>query len=79
MYMYVNTQDRFISLSHVPITYVNTQYRYIRLFHSAVPILLPRELNLKEYVKAQDQPEPVYDLFAVSNHFGGMGGGHCES
>lgn len=20
--------------------------------------------------------EPVYDLFAVSNHFGGMGGGH---
>ena len=28
-------------------------------------------------MKAPDQPESVYDLFAVSNHFGGMGGGHC--
>ena len=27
-------------------------------------------------MKAQDQPEPVKDLFSVSNHFGGMGGGH---
>jgi hypothetical protein len=33
-------------------------------------------LDLRKYVKAPDQPESVYDLFAVSNHFGGMGGGH---
>ena len=35
-------------------------------------------LDLTGYVKHRDDPEPVYDLFAVSNHFGGMGGGHCE-
>ena len=28
-----------------------------------------------ERVKAQ-QASPIYDLFAVSNHYGGMGGGH---
>ncbi len=27
---------------------------------------------------AQDVP-PVYDLYAVSNHFGGMGGGHYNA
>ena len=35
-------------------------------------------LDLTGYVKHREDPEPVYDLFAVSNHFGGMGGGHCE-
>ena len=40
------------------------------LFHSG--------LDLTQYMQAPDQPEPVYDLFAVSNHFGGMGGGHCK-
>ena len=35
-------------------------------------------LDLTSYVQNPDDPEPVYDLFAVSNHFGGMGGGHCE-
>ena len=29
-------------------------------------------------MKNEDDPEPIYDLFAVSNHFGGMGGGHCK-
>jgi ubiquitin C-terminal hydrolase len=32
-------------------------------------------LDLSEYVVNPDA-DPVYDLFAVSNHFGGMGGGH---
>ena len=36
-----------------------------------------RGLDLRKYVKAPDQPDSIYDLFAVSNHFGGMGGGHC--
>lgn len=25
-----------------------------------------------------DSENLVYDLFAVDNHYGGMGGGHCE-
>ncbi len=35
-------------------------------------------LDLSSLVKCPDAPEPVYDLYAVSNHFGGMGGGHCK-
>ncbi len=37
-----------------------------------------RELDLSELVHSPDDTQPLYDLFAVSNHFGGMGGGHCE-
>ncbi|XP_064399096.1 ubiquitin carboxyl-terminal hydrolase 4-like [Halichondria panicea] len=33
-------------------------------------------LDLSSLVRCPDAPEPVYDLYAVSNHFGGMGGGH---
>lgn len=35
-------------------------------------------LDLSKYMMAPEQPKPVYDLFAVTNHFGGMEGGHCE-
>ena len=36
-------------------------------------------LNLSDYaLNTEDPDEPIYDLFAVSNHFGGMGGGHCK-
>ena len=34
-------------------------------------------LDLTGMVHSRDDPQPLYDLFAVSNHFGGMGGGHC--
>ncbi|CAN6466306.1 unnamed protein product [Victoria cruziana] len=35
------------------------------------------DLDLAKYVKRKDAPESyVYDLYAVSNHYGGMGGGH---
>lgn len=33
-------------------------------------------LDLTGLVHSRDDPQPLYDLFAVSNHFGGMGGGH---
>ena len=36
-------------------------------------------LDLTEYVHCPDEPQPIYDLYAISNHFGGMGGGHCKS
>jgi len=29
-----------------------------------------------KYVQRTSEGAPVYELFAVSNHFGGMGGGH---
>ena len=35
-------------------------------------------LDLTGYVKNPDDPEPVYDLFAVLHHSGDMGGSHCE-
>ena len=39
----------------------------------------PRDLDMSEFV-CDPKAEPyVYDLIAVSNHYGGMGGGHCES
>lgn len=32
--------------------------------------------DLSEYVSDDEGKKPVYDLIAVSNHYGGMGGGH---
>ena len=35
------------------------------------------DLNLSEYILSQNENEDLkYDLFAISNHFGGLGGGH---
>lgn len=33
-------------------------------------------LDLRNYVRGKYDKEPIYDLFAISNHYGGMGGGH---
>jgi ubiquitin C-terminal hydrolase len=33
-------------------------------------------LDLSGIVKQESGPEPIYDCYAVSNHFGGLGGGH---
>uniref|UniRef100_A0A6Q2ZD85 Ubiquitin carboxyl-terminal hydrolase 4 n=1 Tax=Esox lucius TaxID=8010 RepID=A0A6Q2ZD85_ESOLU len=38
-----------------------------------------RDLNMSEFVCDPKACPYVYDLIAVSNHYGGMGGGHCES
>jgi ubiquitin carboxyl-terminal hydrolase 4/11/15 len=36
-----------------------------------------KDLDLKNYIKnTSDNVNTTYDLFAVSNHYGGMGGGH---
>jgi hypothetical protein len=34
------------------------------------------DLDLREVVKQWGSHEPIYDCYAVSNHFGGLGGGH---
>ena len=33
---------------------------------------------MKQYVINHNHCPALYDLIAVSNHYGGMGGGHCE-
>lgn len=35
-------------------------------------------LDLSKYVKSKDASESshVYELYAISNHYGGLGGGH---
>jgi len=40
---------------------------------------LHRDLNMSEFVCDPKADPYVYDLIAVSNHYGGMGGGHCKS
>jgi ubiquitin carboxyl-terminal hydrolase 4/11/15 len=55
------------------------RFSYNRYWRDKLDTLIEfpiKGLDLGQYVKSQDQPESVYDLFAVSNHFGGMGGGH---
>ena len=37
-----------------------------------------RDLNMSEFVCDPKAGPYIYDLVAVSNHYGGMGGGHCE-
>jgi len=34
------------------------------------------DLDLTPYVKGPQEVPPLYDLYAVSNHFGSLGGGH---
>uniref|UniRef100_A0A665UW35 Ubiquitin carboxyl-terminal hydrolase 4 n=1 Tax=Echeneis naucrates TaxID=173247 RepID=A0A665UW35_ECHNA len=38
-----------------------------------------RDLNMSEFVCDPKASPYIYDLIAVSNHYGGMGGGHCKS
>lgn len=35
-----------------------------------------RNLDLSEYVKSKDGRSHMYELYAISNHYGGLGGGH---
>jgi ubiquitin C-terminal hydrolase len=41
----------------------------------------PMELDVSQFLMGTDSDVPLdpmmYDLYAVSNHFGGLGGGHC--
>ena len=36
------------------------------------------DLDLSKYVINPNHDPPVYNLYAVINHYGGLGGGHCE-
>ena len=40
-------------------------------------IIFPiNNLDMKEFIVGPDKEHSVYDLFAVSQHYGGTGGGH---
>lgn len=39
----------------------------------------PKPLHLRAGTGLMQDVPPVYDLYAVSNHFGGMGGGHYNA
>jgi len=46
------------------------------------PVEFPIEnLDLTSFVKSKQEKPVLYDLFAISNHFGGLGGGHytCQA
>jgi ubiquitin carboxyl-terminal hydrolase 4/11/15 len=40
--------------------------------------LTQRVLSTSGETDLPEDEKPIYDLFAVDNHFGGMGGGHCK-
>ena len=48
------------------------------LLHYSVCLhFFSRGLNMKQYTLNTDHGLANYDLIAVSNHYGGLGGGHC--
>ncbi|CAD5124901.1 DgyrCDS13151 [Dimorphilus gyrociliatus] len=57
------------------------RFSYCRWWRDKIDSLVyfpTKDLNLKKYVldPSIDEEDAIYDLLAVSNHFGGMGGGH---
>ena len=43
-----------------------------------VVINVGRGLDMSRFVINPQHARAVYDLIAVSNHYGGLGGGHCK-
>lgn len=49
----------------------------VSMCSAPLQVLFPLEqLNLSQYVLNQQEQPPIYDCYAVSNHYGGLGGGH---
>ncbi|XP_047127037.1 ubiquitin carboxyl-terminal hydrolase 15 isoform X1 [Hydra vulgaris] len=55
------------------------RFSYNRYWRDKIDALVDfpiNQLDLTNYVINKNHPRAVYDLHAVSNHFGGLGGGH---
>eukprot|EP01156_Anaeramoeba_ignava_P006014 Anaeramoba_ignava/a347512_181.p1 GENE.a347512_181~~a347512_181.p1 ORF type:complete len:814 (-),score=231.02 a347512_181:166-2607(-) len=54
------------------------RFSYTRYYRSKIDkfIEFPEILDLSPYISVQQETPPVYRLIAVSNHYGGYGGGH---
>ena len=48
---------------------------YTRYLYRIFPV---QNLDMTPYVINSAHGQAVYDLLSVSNHYGGMGGGHCK-
>lgn len=80
------TRDKLDNWIEFPLEHLDLRDRVVgtRLWHSLRMERAPSQMQLKEgLVVSHDThdddvlaDEPVYDLYAVDNHFGGLGGGH---
>jgi len=54
------------------------RFSYSRIYRDKLDTLVdfPIELDMSPWVQGPQKIPPIYDLYAVSNHYGGMGGGH---
>ncbi|XP_018492840.2 putative ubiquitin carboxyl-terminal hydrolase 11 [Raphanus sativus] len=55
------------------------RFAYTRLVKSKIDTFVDfpiRDLDLSKYVKNREGESYLYELYAISNHYGGMGGGH---
>ena len=58
---------------------MQTWFYHDKMFCFFVFLIYRRELDMSRWVINQKHGCALYDLIAVSNHYGGMGGGHCKS
>ena len=57
------------------------RFSYTRIFRDKIDALVEfptRGLDMAPHILDPHRPCSTYDLIGVSNHYGGMGGGHCE-
>jgi len=55
------------------------RFQYSKLWREKIDILVDfplTSLNLKDFIVNVEAQDTIYDLYAVSNHSGGLGGGH---
>ncbi|AEE31532.1 ubiquitin-specific protease 11 [Arabidopsis thaliana] len=55
------------------------RFTYSRYFKNKIDTLVNfhiHDLDLSKYVKNEDGQSYLYELYAISNHYGGLGGGH---
>ena len=58
------------------------RFSYSRIYRDKIDTLVEfpiKNLDLNNYIKNKNnQSIPQYNLIAISNHYGGLGGGHCK-
>ncbi len=57
------------------------RFSQVRIWGNKVNIYVDfpiSELDMTDYVLGSTDLSLIYDLYAVDNHYGGLGGGHCK-
>lgn len=55
------------------------RFQYTRYYRDKIETLVDfplTGLDVTQFIASVDKGQHVYDLFAISNHMGGLGGGH---